>query len=53
MSETFSFLLLTVSAQQKEEPSCGRIPPHLTCLGLMQTCTLSVPPPGTAGDSSI
>ena len=27
MSESFSFLLLTVSAQQREEPACGRIPP--------------------------
>ena len=26
-SESFSFLLLTVSAQQMEEPACGRIPP--------------------------
>ena len=36
MSESFSFLLLTVSAQQREEPACGRIPPPPppACLGL-------------------
>ena len=34
MSESFSFLLLTVSVQQREEPACGQIPPPRACLGL-------------------
>ena len=38
MSESFSFLLLTVSAQQREEPACGRIPPPPACLGLTNVC---------------
>ena len=45
MSESLSFLLLTVSAQQREELACGRIPPRPpppACLGLNEIMRWSV-----------
>ena len=35
-SESFSFLLLTISAQQREEPACGRILVPPTSAGLFR-----------------
>ena len=38
-SQSLSFLLRTVSAQQREEPACERIrPPPPACLGVNQCC---------------
>ena len=39
----FGFPTVTVSAQQREEPACGRIPPPPpACLGLSQVSTHAV-----------